>query len=79
MSPLKNSNKLLLFCLVVVLTYAVGLTTGIGPEKVFREFNKRLVRPVAAKVFHLGPRFADYIEKECPDSGVLAIAYNRTE
>ena len=61
--------------LLVVSTYSVGLTLGIGPETVAIKFNEKIVQPGMAAVF--GPRgvLSEYEAVNCPERDYLAIAY----
>ena len=72
---MKRSTVILSACLLIVLTYAVGLTYGIGPRKVATKFNERVLTPTIARVFGPHSVLDDYVEKPCPTENVVSIAY----
>lgn len=67
-------NFLLGFCFLGVLTYAVGLTVGIGTDRVIERFNTRLWDPLKYRYFGDSTLEA-YEERPCPAGDSLAVAY----
>jgi hypothetical protein len=68
------ANVALGLSLFVVLTYAVGLTLGIGTSRVIERFNTRLWEPLTDKYLP-GSVLDDYEEKACPQNDVFALGF----
>ena len=70
-----SKQNLFIASFVVVLAYAVVITLGIGPSRIARGFKKQVVAPVEAMIFGPKTELDGYVEKPCPTSGALVVAY----
>jgi hypothetical protein len=73
-SKLTALNIVLGFSLFVVLTYAVGLTVGIGTSNVIEKFNARLWEPLIDE-YLAGSPLDNYAERPCPRKDAFAIGF----
>ena len=76
---MRLGTVLLAGALVTVTTYAVGLTVGIGTDRVTTKFKENIALPLLDKVMPSDqPRhvvLSNYTETACPGDDAIAIAY----